>query len=184
MSTSFQGGDSQQMVQPNPFDKYELRQRLGQSDNVEVWKAFDPQRKELVAIKIIRPNLQADHDFPIRFMEGIKRISLLQHPNIVHIRDFGFAHAPVVTDTRAYIIMDYIEGQTLDDYIHKTSRQGNYPSSSELVRLWIPISLAIDYAHQHGILQGDLKPGNILLDASNTSVNPMGQPIISDFGID
>ena len=178
-----QDESSHQVAQPNPLDKYELRQRLGQNDNAEVWKAFDPQQQVFVTIKILHPDIQADPDFPVRFMEEAKRVSSLRHPNIVRIRDFGFAHSPEVSGTKAYIIMDYVEGQTLADYIQSTTHQGKFPSAPEIVRLLIPISLAIDYAHQRGMIHGDLKPSNILLDKSNTSINPMGQPVLSDFGI-
>jgi len=178
-----QDESSHQLAQPNPLDKYEFRQRLGQSDSAEVWKAFDYQKQGFVAIKIFHPDIQADPNFPVRFMEEAKRVSSLRHPNIVRVRDFGFAHSPEVSGTKAYIIMDYVEGQTLADYIHSTTHQGKFPSAPEIVRLMIPISLAIDYAHQHGMSHGDLKPRNILLDKSNTSINPMGQPILSDFGI-
>lgn len=178
-----QDESSHQMAQPNPLDKYELRQRLGQSDSAEVWQAFDPQQKRFVVIKFLHLDIQADPDFPVRFMDEAKRVSSLRHPNIVPIRDFGFAHSTEVIGTKAYIIMDYVEGQTLADYIHNTSHQGNFPSVPAIVRLLIPISLAIDYAHQRGMIHGDLKPSNILLDKSNTSINPMGQPILSDFGI-
>jgi serine/threonine protein kinase len=183
MSTGSPGGDTQQMAQPNPLDRYEKRQLLRQKDTVEVWKALDLQQQLMVAIKLLRPNIQADRDFPARFLEKLKQVAELGHPNIVHIRDFGFAHAAVVSETKAYIIMDYVEGQTLADYLHKTSREGKFPTATELVRLLIPICLAIDYAHQQGVIHGSLKPGNILLDASNTSVNSMGQPVLSDFGM-
>ena len=178
-----QDESSHQVAQPNPLDKYELRQRLGQSDSAEVWQAFDPQQKRFVVIKILHLDVQSDPDFPVRFMDEAKRVSSLRHPNIVPILDFGFAHSPEVIGTKAYIIMDYVEGQTLADYIHNTSHQGKFPSVPSIVRLLIPISLAIDYAHQRGMIHGDLKPSNILLDKSNTSINPMGQPILSDFGI-
>src|SRR5437588_9720961 len=81
------------------------------------------------------------------------------------------------------MVMDYVEGQTLADYIRKTSRMGRFPSAREIVGLFTSISIAIDYAHQHGMVHGDIKPANILLDVRNTTTNPMGEPVLSDFGI-
>src|SRR5205085_10076975 len=69
------------------------------------------------------------------------------------------------------------------DYIRHTSLMRKFPSGAELVRLFAPISLALDYAHQHGLIHRDIKPANILLDARNTAHNPMGEPLISDFGL-
>src|SRR5713101_4559800 len=122
MSTGSPGGDTQQKAQPNPLERYEKRQLLGRRDTVEVWKALDRERQQTVVIKLLQPNIQADRDFPPRFLEKLKKVSSLRHPNIVHIHDFGFVHATVITETRAYITMDYIEGQTLADYIQHTSR--------------------------------------------------------------
>ena len=170
---------------PQVLDKYELLERLGQGDMIETWKAFDTQQKHYVAIKILHVNLQADPDFPTRFIRQAQRLTALRHPNIVHMHDFRLSQSSQseTPESVAYMVMDYIEGQTLADYIEGTSHQGKFPTAAEIVRLLIPISLAIDYAHQQGVIHGDLKPGNILLDKSNTSVNPMGQPIVSDFGM-
>jgi hypothetical protein len=71
----------------------------------------------------------------------------------------------------------------LADYIRSTSAAGKFPSANQLVRLFTPICLAVDYAHQHGIIHRDIKPANILLDRRNTTYNPMGEPILTDFGI-
>jgi serine/threonine protein kinase len=170
---------------PQLLDKYELLERLGQSDVVETWKALDTQQKRYAAIKILRMNLQTDPDFPTRFIRQAQRLAALRHPNIVRMHDFRISQSSQseTPETVAYMVMDYVEGQTLADYIESTSRQGKFPPAAEIVRLLIPISLAIDYAHQQGVIHGDLKPGNILLDKSNMSVNPMGQPIVSDFGM-
>ena len=81
------------------------------------------------------------------------------------------------------MVMDYVEGQTLADYIRRTSSLGNVPSPTEIVQLFTSIGLAVDYAHQQGMIHRDLKPANILLDGQTRTRNPMGEPILTDFGL-
>ncbi|QBD79269.1 serine/threonine protein kinase [Ktedonosporobacter rubrisoli] len=163
--------------------KYELQERLGRGGMAEVWKAFDPQLRRHVAIKFLQANLRTDPDFMIRFVREAQVIASLHHPNIVQVYDF---HTPGEGDDSSmpYMVMDYIEGgQTLADYIRNTSRKGLFPSSEELLHLFTAITLAVDYAHQHNMIHRDIKPANILLDKRNVTHNPMGEPILSDFGI-
>jgi serine/threonine protein kinase len=162
--------------------KYELRERLGRGGMAEVWKAFDPQLKRFVAIKILHADLQADPSFVARFEREAQAIASLHHPNIVQIYDFNVT-PPSEAESTAYMVMNYVEGQTLASFIHHTSRAGKFPSPATLVELFTPISLAIDYAHQKGMIHRDIKPANILLDERNTSHLPIGEPILSDFGI-
>ena len=81
------------------------------------------------------------------------------------------------------MVMDYIEGPTLADYIAHTSARQHFPPASDLVRLFACISSAVDYAHQHGVIHRDIKPANILLDQHTRSRNPMGEPLLTDFGL-
>jgi serine/threonine protein kinase len=81
------------------------------------------------------------------------------------------------------MVMDYVEGPTLAQYIRTTSRTGNYPPPNEIVQLFVSISRAIDYAHQQGMIHRDIKPSNILLDQRYKTHNPMGEPVLTDFGI-
>src|SRR5579883_3493023 len=81
------------------------------------------------------------------------------------------------------MIMEYIPGPTLADYVRSTSRQGRIPPAEDIIRLFTPISLAIDYAHKKGMIHRDIKPANILLDQRNTTHNVMGEPILTDFGV-
>src|SRR5436305_11767214 len=136
---------------PQRLGKYELQTRLGQGGMAEVWKAFDPQLKRYVAIKFLHTKLSADPELMTRFEREGQAIASLRHPNIVQVYDFQIA-LPGGDGPTAYMIMDYIIGPTLADYIRKTSAVGNFPSASELVNLFTPISLAVDYAHQHGII--------------------------------
>lgn len=171
---------------PQRLGKYELQEPLGRGGMAEVWKAFDTQLKRYVAIKLLHANLQVDPDFVTRFVREAQVIAALRHPNIVQIYDFhiaGEGESGNAEDTIAYMVMEYIQGQTLAHYINSTSRQKEFPPPTTLVRLLTPISLAIDYAHRQGTIHRDIKPANILLDQSNTSRNPMGEPILSDFGI-
>lgn len=163
--------------------KYELRERLGQGGMAEVWKAFDTQLQRYVAIKVLHPKLLEDPNFVTRFELEAQLIASLHHPNIVQIHDFQVSRPPESDRTLAYMVMAYIDGETLASYIGHTSAQGNIPSPTEIVNLFTSISLAIDYAHGKGMVHRDIKPANILLDKNNTTRNPMGEPILTDFGL-
>src|SRR5689334_10387015 len=157
------------------FGKYELRERLGRGGMAEVWKAFDPQLKRFVAIKYLLASLQADPHLLTRFTGEAQTIASLRHPNIIHIYEFAISD-PDSENPTPYMVMDYIEGKTLNDYIDSTSRIGKYPPAQDIVQLFASISLAIDYAHQRHVIHRDIKPANILLDSSNKTRNPMGEP--------
>ena len=163
--------------------KYELRERLGQGGMAEVWKAFDTQLQRYVAIKVLHSKLLEDPNFVTRFELEAQLIASLHHPNIVQIHDFQVSRPPESDRTLAYMVMAYIDGETLASYIGHTSAQGNIPSPTEIVHLFASISLAIDYAHGKGMVHRDIKPANILLDKNNTTRNPMGEPILTDFGL-
>ncbi|MBV9230266.1 MAG: serine/threonine protein kinase [Chloroflexi bacterium] len=169
-------------TQPQRLGKYELQERLGQGGMAEVWKAFDPQLRRYVAIKFLHPDLRAAPDFMARFIREGQAIASLRHPNIVQVYDF-LTSSSEAEEPMAYMVMDYVEGQTLAQYARRTSQAGQIPSPNEIVRLLTAISLAIDYAHEHGMIHRDIKPANILLDSRNTKHNSMGEPILTDFGI-
>src|SRR5205807_7892748 len=175
---------------PQRLDKYELIERLGHGSTAEVWKALDTQLQRFVAIKMLRPNLRDDPTFLVRFQREAQLIASLHHPNIVQIHDFQvFQPATSAQDSApdmhpiAYMVMDYIEGLTLANYISNTSNKGQVRPPAEIVNLFASISLAIDYAHRQGMIHRDIKPANILVDQRNTRRNPMGEPILTDFGI-
>jgi serine/threonine protein kinase len=193
-------------IEPQYLGKYELQERLGRGGMGEVWKAFDPQLRRYVAIKVLNADLREEPDFVARFTHEAQLVASLHHPNIVQIHDFQFTETPenaghTVPQTAsnkgsphpstprsplqsiAYMVMDYVEGTTLADYIYSTSRKGQFPSAVEIVHLFTSISLAIDYAHRQGMVHRDIKPANILLDKRNTTRNPMGEPVLTDFGI-
>src|SRR6266566_8330650 len=176
---------------PRQLGKYELHERLGRGGMAEVWKAFDRQLQRYVAIKLLHANLQQDPAFMTRFVREARTIASLRHPNIVHIYDFQTSDPSESSNPFAYMVMEYIEGQTLAQYLRNTSRPGKMPPAAELVNLFASISSAIDYAHQHGMIHRDIKPANILLDkrlseAVSGSMNraPIaGEPVLTDFGI-
>src|SRR5947209_5292242 len=163
--------------------KYELRERLARGGQGEVWKAFDPQLRRYVAIKQLHADLQSDPHFISRFEREAQLIAALHHPNIVQIHDFQIVHEPSSNISTAYMVMDYIEGSTLADYIRNTSRKGEFPAASDIVFIFTAVSLALDYAHQHGMIHRDIKPANIMLDTRNPHGKSMGEPILTDFGI-
>ncbi len=170
-------------TQPRRLGKYELRERLARGGQGEVWKAFDLQLQRFVAIKQLNANMQDDNDFIARFEREAQLIASLHHPNIVRIHDFQFLPDPDTQAPVAYMIMEYIEGSTLAEYIRNTSRKQLFPTPAALLIIFTAISLALDYAHRRGMLHRDIKPANIMLDIRNPDDGPLGKPVLMDFGI-
>jgi serine/threonine protein kinase len=174
-------------INPRRIGKYELQELVGRGSMTEVWKAFDSQQKRYVAIKFFHPDVQVDPDFVTRFLSEAQIIASLDHPNIVQIHDYQVSQQPIgerlapTQNPTPYVVMDYIEGQTLAVFIMHTSRMGRFPPAAEIVRLLLPISAAIDYAHQRGIVHSDIKPGNILLGKAAYSGTPI--PMLTDFAM-
>ena len=165
------------------IDKYLLQQRLGSGGMAEVWKAYDPQLQRYVAIKILHADLQADPEFMERFIREARVIASLYHHNIVQLHDFQISQTAEPNNTLAYMVMEYIEGPTLAEYMQQSSHARRFPPTGDILSIFTSISRAIDYAHSQGMIHRDIKPANILLDKRRTEQNPPGEPILTDFGI-
>jgi serine/threonine protein kinase len=169
--------------EPRRLGKYELQKRLGHGGMGEVWKALDTHLQRNVAIKVLHEDWQVDQEFVTRFTREAQFIASLHHPNIVQIHDFQIAYPPDVEVATAYMVMDFVEGQTLSDFIRQTSRKGSFPPAEDMIYIFTGISLAIDYAHKRGMVHRDIKPANILLDRRPPLTNQHGKPVLIDFGI-
>jgi serine/threonine protein kinase len=167
---------------------YQLLECVGSSSIAEVWKAFDLQSQGYVALKIFHTELQNDPFFMTRFWnlpfsQEAQKLLSLHHTNIVQIHSFQISRPSEADQPLAYVVMDYVEGPTLADYLRDTSYKRVFPSATDIVHLFASIGASIDYAHQEGVIHGEIKPTNILLDNRYTTRNPMGEPVLADIGI-
>src|SRR5579884_1306251 len=141
--------------------QYELRECLTRDAISEVWKAFDTQQRRIVAVKILHvgaQHAQTTPDILQRFLNEAHNLTALRHPNIAQVLDVQISQGPDTLISTAAIIMEYVEGQSLADYIQATSRAGKIPAPQEIIRILAPVASAIDYAHQQGIIHGALRP--------------------------
>jgi serine/threonine-protein kinase len=131
-----------------------------------VYKARDPFINRLVAVKTITSNLAGNTNLLKRFYQEARSAGTLQHPNIVTIYELGEENgAP-------FIAMEYIDGETLEGLI---TRKAPLPLAVKLGYL-VRASEGLAYAHEHGVIHRDIKPGNIMVTAE-------GVAKIVDFGI-
>ena len=152
--------------------RYRLLERIAVGGMGEVWRAEDTVLERKVAVKALLPALLSEPGFAKRFAAEAKTVAALSHPHIVNVHDYGEAPLPS-GDTTAYLVMEYIEGQSLSDLI---SQRGSVPAA-ELMPIIASVAEALQHAHDHGVIHRDIKPGNILVRASN------GQAVLTDFGI-
>jgi serine/threonine protein kinase len=147
--------------------KYQVGERLGRGGMAEVYKAFHPILERHVAIKVLHSFLSDGENFLARFQREAKAIAALDHPNIVQIYDID------TEDEHYYMVMELVEGSTLKNRLAQSSAP---LPLWEIVLIFRKVALALDYAHQQGMLHRDIKPANILLGKDD-------RVALADFGI-
>lgn len=155
------------------YDELEELRRGGQG---VVYRAVQRSTRRLVAIKVLLDGAFASRSARRRFEREIDLVAGLVHPGIVRVYDSG-----VTPDERLFLVMEYIEGRPLDEHLKLTREDagaaGMRPHEvRRTIALFAEIAEAVSYAHQHGVIHRDLKPGNIRVDRE-------GRPHVLDFGL-
>ncbi len=146
--------------------RYEIREIIGVGGMAVVYKAYDNIDDRIVAVKILKDEFLANEEFRRRFKNESKAIAVLSHPNIVKVYDVSYG------DRLQYIVMEYVEGITLKEYI----QQQGVINHREAVFFIMQVLRALQHAHDKGIVHRDVKPQNILL-LENGAIK------VTDFGI-
>ena len=147
-------------------NKYRIVKLIGSGGMANVYLGIDMNTGVNVAIKILKPEFSSDEEFIRRFDAEAKSVASLNHANIVKV--FGVGHE----GNFRFIVQEYIEGITVKDLIN----QNGHLDWKNAVPIVIQIGLALDYAHQNGIVHRDIKPQNILISRDRVAK-------ITDFGI-
>ncbi|MEZ6189565.1 MAG: serine/threonine-protein kinase, partial [Planctomycetota bacterium] len=145
------------------IDRYEVRKELGRGGAGAVFEAWDPAAREAVAIKLLLVN---DPRHVQRFRREARILEHLDHPHVIPVRAWGEDRG------KPYLVMDLIQGQTLEDRI---AEQGPLPPT-RAAELGLALAQALECAHGQGILHRDVKPSNVLLRLD-------GVPVLTDFGL-
>ncbi|MBI5441108.1 MAG: protein kinase [Deltaproteobacteria bacterium] len=144
--------------------RYVLSRKIGAGGMAEVWEAFDEGLHRSVAVKVVRDEIAGEAEFHERFIREARLAAQLEHPRILPIYDFGTEGG--VT----YLVMPLLPGGSLKERI-----SGPMPAD-EAVEALAAIAAALDHAHGRGVLHRDVKPSNVLVDAS-------GSLLLADFGL-
>jgi serine/threonine-protein kinase len=145
-------------------DRYGIQEVLGEGGMGTVYLARDLKHDRPAAIKTIHPD-RTTQEVRTRFEREISITSHLQHPHILPLLDSGVAGGVL------YYVMPYIEGESLRE---RLDREGRLPLE-EALRIGRQVANGLGYAHGHGVVHRDIKPGNIMLTA--------GEAVLTDFGI-
>lgn len=146
--------------------RYEIAEIIGIGGMANVYKAYDVIESRVVAVKILRDEYMGNDDMRRRFKNESKAMAVLNHPNVMKVYDVSFS------DRMQSIVMEYIDGITLKEYIE----QQGVLKWKEAVHFTVQILHALQHAHDKGIVHRDVKPQNVMLLADGTIK-------IADFGI-
>jgi tRNA A-37 threonylcarbamoyl transferase component Bud32 len=146
--------------------RYRLDAQIGSGGMSTVFRAFDTTLERRVAVKLMHREIASDSDQLERFRREARSVAQLSHPHIVGVIDAG------EEDGRPYIVLEYVEGETLKERIR---RMGRLPID-EAIAYAIEIARALGAAHARAIVHRDIKPQNVLVDEE-------GSAKVTDFGI-
>ena len=144
--------------------RYQILEQIGRGGMATVFRALDPSLRREVAVKVLPSYMTEDTSFVERFSQEAQAVAGLVHPNIVRVYDFGEDKG------FNYIVMEYLTGGALGD------RMDRKLTLSETVEFVRPVSEALGFAHDQGVIHRDVKPNNVLLDAD-------GRLFLADFGL-
>jgi len=155
---------------PSKIGKYPVVRELGRGATSRVYLGRDPFANRDVAIKLVSNEAGVDTDLRRRFrkvfMNEASLVGKLIHPHIMAIYDAD------VADAYSYIVMEYVDGPTLEQYCNVAKLL----PVERVVEVAFKCSLALEFAHRHGVIHRDIKPANILISAQSDIK-------ISDFGV-
>jgi eukaryotic-like serine/threonine-protein kinase len=151
-------------------ERYEIGGVLGRGGMAEVHRGRDLRLGREVAVKVLRSDLARDPSFQVRFRREAQASASLNHPAIVAVYDTG--EDRTATGATPYIVMEYVEGETLRDVLRREGRLDPQRAMS----LSADICGALDFSHRNGIVHRDVKPGNVM-------ITPQGTVKVMDFGI-
>lgn len=146
--------------------RYEVEEELGRGGMAKVYRGTDTVLGRPVAVKILAPQFTDDPSFVDRFRREAQAAARLNHPNLVSVYDTGS------DDGVHFIVMEYVEGRTLADYL----AGGGRIMPQRAIEIAEAVSQALTAAHAQGVIHRDIKPGNIM-------ITPSGDVKVADFGI-
>jgi serine/threonine protein kinase len=146
--------------------RYEILEPIGLGASSTVFKARDTLIGRIVAIKTLQAGLN-DDAWRERFMSEARIVGQLSHPRIVKLHDMGIDEA----SGAPYLVMEFVVGQTLEKYLAAKT-----PELHQVYSWGAALARALAYAHEQGIVHGDIKPANIMIDQN-------GRLMLTDFGI-
>ena len=144
---------------------YRIIEQLGQGGMATVYKAYHASLDRYVALKVLHPAFHQDQTFTARFQREARVVARLEHPNIVPVYDYS-EH-----ENRPYLVMKYIEGDTLKARLNKGPL-----TSNEIEEVVNSVGAALAFAHKQGILHRDIKPSNVMIALD-------GIMYLADFGL-
>ncbi len=148
--------------------RYQIVGELGRGGMAVVLKAYHPALDRYVAIKVLPPQFAYDQDFVRRFLREARSAAALHHPNIVTIHDVDRA------DGYTFIVMQLVEGKTLDQVIRESGRL----PLPRIQRITCQMVDALEHAHERGLIHRDIKPSNIMVDDARDD-----KVTLMDFGL-
>jgi serine/threonine-protein kinase len=158
------------------LEGFRIDRMLGQGGMGAVFRARDLELDRDVAIKILHPHLFLDVEYRRRFVQEARAMARLHHHGIVQLYDLG------ESDSLLYIVSEFIRGEDLRKAMARVFLAGHLPCLGETILLLQKVCLALDYAHERGILHRDIKPANIMLAAEPGDCLPY-RPVVADLGL-
>ena len=146
--------------------RYELTHLVARGGMAQVYRAMDRQLDRPVALKVLFPELSVDKTFVERFRREAQAAANLSHPNIVPVFDWG------EDDGVYFIVMEYVDGRPLSAVLRDPEKL----PPNQIASIGAGVAAALAFAHRHGVVHRDVKPGNVL-------ITPDGEVKVTDFGI-